>query len=79
MSAEYERLRQALNQATTPEGRQAAAKALQDYLAKQGNASLASSGLHKSYPNTAALSSLPERVKKDSKFANLLDRVVNHK
>ena len=80
MSEEYNRLQQALARATTPEGRQAAAKAMQEYLAKHGgNASLASSGVNKSYPNTASLNTLPGRIANDPKFAKLMDRVVNHK
>jgi hypothetical protein len=80
MSYEYEMLKQALSRATTPEGRQAAAKAMQDYLTSQGSsASLASSGVNKSYPNTASLSSLPGRIADDPKFAGLMNRVVNRK
>jgi hypothetical protein len=80
MSDEYTRLQQALGQATTPEGRQAAAQAMREYLAQNpGGGSLASSGLNKSYPNAASLSSMPDRIANDPEFAKLMDRVVNKK
>jgi hypothetical protein len=80
MSDEYTRLQQALAQATTAQGRQAAAQAMQDYLAKYNCSTLlASSGLHKSYPNVASLQSLPDRIANDPEFAKLMGRVVNKK
>jgi hypothetical protein len=80
MSDEYVKLQQALAQATTPEGRQAAAQAMRDYQAKNpGGGILATSGLRKSYPNVASLSSLPDRIANDPEFAKLMDRVVNKK
>jgi hypothetical protein len=80
MSEEYERLKMALDQANTPEGRQAAAQAMRDYLAKNPSGGmLASSGLRKSYPNTASLDSIPDRIASDPEFAKLMDRVVNKK
>ena len=78
MSEEYEQLKRALAQATTPEGRQAAAQAMQEYLNEHGSdASLISSGKGKSYPNAASLSSLPGRINDDPEFAKLMNRVVN--
>jgi hypothetical protein len=80
MSEEYKRLQQALAQATTPEGRRAAAQAMQDYLATHGgNATLASSGTNESYPNVVSLGSMPDQIANNPKFAKLMDRVVNHK
>lgn len=80
MSEEYKRLQQALAAATTPEGRQQASRAMQDYLAAHGNgAALASTGLNKSYPTAANLKSLPDRINNDPEFAKLMNRVVNHK
>jgi hypothetical protein len=80
MSEEYKRLQDALARATTSAGRQIASKAMADYLAKHGNgASLASSGLNKSYPTSASLKSLPDRINNDPEFAKLMDRVVNRK
>ena len=80
MSEEYERLKQALAQATTPEGRRAAAQAMQDYLATHGDSgSLASSGTSESYPNAVSLSSTPEQIANNPRFADLMNRVVNKK
>lgn len=79
-SEEFEKLKEALRQAPTPEARKAAAEAMRRYLAsKKGKGSrptLVSLGYKKTYPHSIPLEKIPEELEKTPEFFELMKRVV---
>jgi len=77
---EWERLREALKQAPTPEARKEAAEAMRRYLAtqpsKKSRPTLVSLGLKKTYPHAIPLEKIPEELEKNPEFFELFGRIV---
>jgi len=78
-NAEWERLKEALRRAPTPEARKAAAEAMRRYLATQKKGSkptLVSLGYKKTYPSAIPLDKIPDELEKSPEFFNLMKKVV---
>lgn len=77
---EFERLKEALNKAPTPEARKEAAEAMRRYnLSRRGKGSrptLVSLGMGKTYPNAIPLEKIPDEIEKNPEFYELMKRVV---
>ena len=76
---EFERLKEALRKAPTPEARKAAAEAMRRYLAahpKGSKPTLVSLGLKKSYPHAIPLDKIADEIEKTPEFFELMKRVV---
>ncbi|GAI69747.1 unnamed protein product [marine sediment metagenome] len=77
--AEWERLKEALRKAPTPEARKEAAEAMRRYLAthpKGSRPTLVSLGLKKTYPHAIPLEKIPEELERNPEFFNLMKRIV---
>ena len=79
-NAEWERLKEALRKAATPEARKEAADAMRRYQAtKRGKGSkpeLVSLGYRKTYPHAIPLEQIPDELEKNPEFYNLLSRII---
>ncbi|GAH58380.1 unnamed protein product [marine sediment metagenome] len=78
-NTEWERLKESLKQAPTPEARQVAAEAMKRYLATRGKGSkptLVSLGYKKTYPHAIPLDKIPDELAKNPEFFELMGRVV---
>jgi len=86
-NAEWERLKEALRQAPTPEARKQAAEAMRRYLerqkakgAKGSKPTLVNlSTKAKDYPNAVPLDKIPEELEKSPEFFELMGRIVKEK
>lgn len=78
----WERLRQALKEASTPEARKKAAEAFEQYnkaqlaKGKGSRPTLVNLGKGKSYPNAVPLDKVAEELEKNPEFYDLLKRIV---
>ncbi|MBA7641371.1 hypothetical protein ES703_49048 [subsurface metagenome] len=78
-NAEWERLRQALKQAPTPEARKEAAEAMRRYLAThpaKSRPTLVSLGFKKTYPHAIELKDIPKELERNPEFFELMGRIV---
>jgi len=79
-SEEFERLKEALRSAPTPEARKEAAEAMRRYLeAKKAEGSkptLVSLKLRKTYPHAIPLEQIPEELERNPEFFELIKRMV---
>lgn len=82
-SEEFERLKEALRKAPTPEARKEAAEAMRRYLtAKKAEGkggskpTLVSLGYRKTYPNAIPLDQIPDELEKNPEFFELMKRVI---
>ena len=79
-SEEFERLKEALRKAPTPEARKAAAEAMQRYLAaKKGKGSrptLVSLGFRKKYPTSIELKDIPGELERNPDFFEHLREIT---
>ncbi|MBA7576952.1 hypothetical protein ES708_18798 [subsurface metagenome] len=79
-SEEFERLKEALRKAPTPEARKEAAEAMKRYLkgqAKGGSRpTLVSLGLRKTYPHAIPLEQIPDELERNPEFFELIKRAV---
>lgn len=76
---EFERLKEALRQAESPEARKAAAEAMRRYLEKRRRGSrpmLVSLGYKKTYPSAIPLEKIPDEIARNPDFYNLLKKVI---
>lgn len=78
---EFERLKEALRRAESPEARKAAADAMRRYLAaKKGRGSsrptLVSLGYKKPYPHAIPLEEIADEIEKTPEFFELLSRII---
>ena len=80
-NAEWERLKEALKQAPTPEARRQAAEAMRRYLETKRRGSkptLVSLGFKKTYPHAIPLDKIPEELEKSPEFFELFGRIVTN-
>ncbi|GAI72714.1 unnamed protein product [marine sediment metagenome] len=78
-SEEFERLKEALRRAESPEARKAAAEAMKRYLeTKKGSSkpTLVSLGLRKTYPHAIPLEQIPDELERNPEFFELIKRAV---
>lgn len=76
---EFERLKEALRQAPTPEARKAAAEAMRRYLAAKpprSKPTLVSLGYKKTYPHAIPLEQIPDELEKNEEFFKLFGRII---
>lgn len=79
---EFERLKEALRRAESPEARKAAAEAMRRYLERrkaQGYSSrptLVSLGYNKTYPRAIPLEKVPDEIAKNPDFYELMRKVI---
>ena len=77
---EFERLKEALRKAPTPEARKEAAEAMRRYLerqkAKGSKPTLVSLGLRKTYPHAIPLEQIPDELERNPEFFELIKRAV---
>ncbi|MBA7483201.1 hypothetical protein ES707_18712 [subsurface metagenome] len=77
---EFERLKEALRKAPTPEARKEAAEAFRRYLeaqkAKGSRPTLVSLGLRKTYPHAIPLEQIPDELERNPEFFELIKRAV---
>lgn len=77
---EFERLKEALRKAPTPEARKEAADRFREYeKAKKAPASrptLVSLGYGKTYPHAVPVDKIPDELVKDPEFFKLMGRIV---
>ncbi|MBA7583878.1 hypothetical protein ES708_25829 [subsurface metagenome] len=79
---EFERLKEALRQAPTPEARKAAAEAMRRYLAAKpprSKPTLVSLGYKKTYPHAIPVEQIPEELERNPEFFELFGRIVKEK
>ena len=77
---EYERLKETLRRAESPEARKAAAEAMRRYLERRGVKSsrpmLVSLGFKKPYPSAIRLEDIPKELERSPEFYNLMKKVI---
>jgi len=80
MSEEFERLKEALRKAPTPEARKEAAEALRRYLATRPPKSKPTlvnlSTRDKPYPNAIPLDQVPDEMEKNPEFFELMKKAI---
>lgn len=83
MTEEYERLKEALRKAPTPEAREEAAQRFKEFEAaekakgkRRSRPTLVSLSTGKEYPTAVPLDQVPEEIAKNPAFFNLMKRVV---
>ena len=78
---EFERLKETLRKAPTPEARKEAAEAMRRYLetkkAKGSRPTLVSLGLRKTYPHAIPLEQIPDELERNPEFFELMKRAVS--
>jgi len=81
-TAEFERLKEALKKAPTPEAMKEAADAFKKYRVVQlakgkgSKPTLVSLGYKKTYPHAVPVDKIPDELAKNPEFYNLIKRVV---
>lgn len=77
---EYERLKEALGRAESPEARKAAAEAMRRYLERRGvkgsRPMLVSLGFKKPYPSAIRLEDIPKELERSPEFYELMRKVI---
>lgn len=77
---EFERFKQALRKAPTPEARKEAAEAMRRYLERRkaggSRPTLVSLGLRKAYPHAIPVEKIADEIEKTPEFFELMKRVV---
>ena len=79
MSEEFERLKEALRRAPTPEARHEAAEAMKRYLATRppkSKPTLVSLGYNKTYPTAVPVDQIPEELERNPDFYEHLKEIV---
>lgn len=80
--AEWERLKEALRKAPTPEARKEAAEAFKRYRkvalarGKGSKPTLVSLGYKKTYPSAVPVDKIPDELERNPEFLNLMKRIV---
>ena len=84
-NAEWEQVREALRKEPTPEARKEAAEAFKRYRTvtlakgKGSQPTLVSLGYKKTYPRAVPLDKIPDELKRNPEFFELMGRIVREK